>query len=164
MIDFKKIKDMITAKIQPPKPEDIDKHLIEKVQQQTGLEPAKVKQIHKKWLSMPENRTKYKSIKDAPKVVFEEVLAMATDIADFAEGEEMGHSIMFERIKEQIASFKESPKVYVAKQITKTIDLAKLSATAGRAALERAEKFSQKVKAIKLADTTPEPEEKEEVK
>lgn len=63
------------------------------------FEPRKVDEWQKKWLAVPANRKKYEKLQDAPEVVGEELMAMANDIIDFAQGEETGKSNLFKKVR-----------------------------------------------------------------
>lgn len=83
------------------------------IQAKTGLDDKKIDDWQKKWISLPEKRTKYEHLKDAPNVVGEEVYAIANDIIDFIQREEGGKSVIFKRIKENADSFIKNPGGYL---------------------------------------------------
>jgi len=65
----------------------------------THFEPKKVDAWQKKWMEVPANRKKYEKLADAPEVAGEELMAMANDIIDFAQGEETGKSNLFKKVR-----------------------------------------------------------------
>lgn len=83
------------------------------IQAKTGLDNKKIDEWQKKWISLPEKRTKYEHLKDAPDVVGEEVYAIANDIIDFIQREEGGKSVIFKNIKEGVGSFIHNPGGYL---------------------------------------------------
>jgi len=80
-----------------------------KIQAKTGINNEKVEKWQQAWLAMPEKRTKYEHLQDAPKVVGEELLAMTNDIVDFIQGQEGGHSEVMKKIKTEGAEFIHHP-------------------------------------------------------
>ena len=83
------------------------------IQKKTGLDDKKIDDWQKKWISLPEKRTKYQHLQDAPNVVGEEVYAMVNDIIDFIQKEEGGKSLVFKKIKENADSFIHNPGDYL---------------------------------------------------
>jgi len=103
-------KPSTTPKEQPPKAViKTASGIFAQIQAKTGLENKKIDEWQKKWISLPEKRTKYEHLKDAPNVVGEEVYAMVNDIIDFIQKEEGGQSLLFKKIKEKTKDFVKNP-------------------------------------------------------
>jgi len=83
------------------------------------FEAKKVDEWQKKWLSVPENRKKYESISDAPEVAAEEMISIANDIIDFAQGEETGKSHIFSKVKGLFVKTNDSTKSKKTKKTKK---------------------------------------------
>jgi len=103
-----------------PKPHPAEKTaagIFAQIQAKTGLDNKKIDEWQKKWISIPEKRTKYEHLKDAPNVVGEEVYAMANDIIDFIQKEEGGKSVIFKKIKESVGSFIHNPGGFLKQKV-----------------------------------------------
>lgn len=87
-----------------------------KIGEKTGMSNKRVDEWQNKWLAVPKNRTKYESLKDAPKVAGEEIFAMFNDIVDFVQREEGGQSHVFKKIKDEGGEFIKNPAVYTQKR------------------------------------------------
>jgi len=90
--------------------------IFDKLQKHTGVDKKKVNAWQDKWIKLPEKRTKYQHLTDAPAVMGEELFAMANDIIDFAQGEHTGQSHVFNKIKENVSGFVKNPAGYVQKK------------------------------------------------
>jgi len=86
--------------------------LFAKVQQKTGLEDKKIDEFQKKWLEVPETRTKYKHWWDAPAIGGEELYAMFNDIIDFVQAQEVGQSHVFTSLREESETILKDPEAY----------------------------------------------------
>jgi hypothetical protein len=90
--------------------------IFNKIQAKTGVDNKKIDEWQKKWLAVPENRTKYEHLKDAPAVMGEELFAMFNDIVDFVQREEGGKSHVFKKLKEEGGAFLHHPIEYLQKK------------------------------------------------
>ncbi|PIZ70734.1 hypothetical protein COY07_06170 [Candidatus Peregrinibacteria bacterium CG_4_10_14_0_2_um_filter_43_11] len=127
------------------------KEVFDKIKSKTGLSQKKVDQFQKDWLAMPKTRTKYGSLKDAPAVVSEELIAMSNDIIEFIQRQESGHSLVFNKLKAELSEMRHHPVHFfkakfekakaVAKTISetakKTVDVLKDEAKQARAMAEK---------------------------
>ena len=86
--------------------------LFAKVQQKTGLGDKKIDEFQKKWLEVPETRTKYKHWWDAPAIGGEELYAMFNDIIDFVQAQEVGQSHVFSSLREESETILKDPEAY----------------------------------------------------
>ncbi len=107
--------------------------IFNKIQKKTGIDKKKVDAWQNKWIKLPEKRTKYEHLKDAPAVMGEELFAMANDIVDFAQGEHTGQSHVFGKIKENVSGFVKNPAGYVKEKG----ELAKKKAMEAKALAEK---------------------------
>lgn len=87
------------------------KHVFENLKKH--FEPAKVDEFQEKWLALPENRTKYKKITDAPKVAVEEVIAMTNDLIQYIQGQKGGNSGLLQKIHTGLSTFFKNPAKFV---------------------------------------------------
>ena len=90
-----------------------------KIQAKTGVNKKKVDEWQKKWLAMPEKRTKYEHLKDLPEVVGEELFAVTNDIIDFIQKEEGGKSVALKGLKEEGGKFAKQSLDFLKKQYKK---------------------------------------------
>jgi len=86
--------------------------LFAKVQEKTGLKDDKIDEFQKKWLEVPETRTKYKHWWDAPAIGGEELYAMFNDIIDFVQAQEVGQSHVFTSLREESETILKDPEAY----------------------------------------------------
>lgn len=109
-----------TPVVQPEKkPDAVERAaggIFAKIQKKTGLDDKKIDEFQKKWLAIPENRTKYKDISTLPDVMGEELFAMFNDIIDFTQKQEGGKSHIFSVMKAEAAEIRKDPKKF-AKQV-----------------------------------------------
>jgi hypothetical protein len=106
----------VTASKEVSKPHPAEKAaagIFAQIQAKTGIDNKKINEWQKKWIALPEHRTKYEHLKNAPDVVGEEIFAIANDIIDFIQREEGGKSIIFKKIKENADSFIHNPSEYL---------------------------------------------------
>jgi hypothetical protein len=87
-----------------------------KIQAKTGIDNKKVDEWQKKWLALPEHRTKYEHLKNLPDVMGEEIFAMTNDIIDFIQREEGGQSVLFKKIKDSFKDFLNNPIDYLRRR------------------------------------------------
>jgi len=127
--------------------------IFSQIQAKTGIDNKKIDEWQKKWIKLPEQRTKYKYLSTAPAVVGEEMFAMVNDIIDFIQKEEGGQSILFKKIKEKTKDFVKNPFDYLkqkAEAARKKFTEAKTVAQEkGVQAKEMAEKAKQKTSEVK---------------
>jgi len=152
----KTIKPSEPPKEQPPKAvAKTASGIFNQIQTKTGIENKKINEWQSKWLQLPEQRTKYEHLKDAPSVVGEELFAMVNDIINFIQKEEGGKSIIFKKIKEKTKDFVKNPFEFLkrkAEATRKKYDEAKIIAQEKSAqAKEIAEKAKQKASEAKEA-------------
>ena len=88
-----------------------------KIQSKTGIEDKKIDEFQEKWLAIPENRTKYKHLVDAPTIVAEELFAMFNDIIDFMQSQEAAKSHVFESLRAEAKAIKKSPEIYLGEKM-----------------------------------------------
>ena len=86
--------------------------LFAKVQEKTGLGDNKIDEFQKKWLEIPETRTKYKHWWDAPAIGGEELYAMFNDIIDFVQAQEVGQSHVFSSLRKESEEILKDPETY----------------------------------------------------
>ena len=86
--------------------------LFAKVQEKTGLGDSKIDEFQKKWLEIPETRTKYKHWWDAPAIGGEELYAMFNDIIDFVQAQEVGQSHVFSSLRKESEEILKDPETY----------------------------------------------------
>ncbi len=86
--------------------------LFAKVQEKTGLRDEKIEEFQKKWLEVPETRTKYKHWWDAPAIGGEELYAMFNDIIDFVQAQEVGQSHVFSALREESEKILKDPDAF----------------------------------------------------
>jgi hypothetical protein len=86
--------------------------LFAKVQEKTGLEDKKIDEFQKKWLEVPETRTKYKHWWDSTAIAGEELYAMFNDIIDFVQAQEVGQSHVFSSLREESETILKDPETY----------------------------------------------------
>ncbi len=99
------------------------------------FDAKKVDAWQEKWLAVPANRKKYEKISDAPEVAGEELMAMANDIINFAQGEEGGNSHLFKKVKTGLGGFFKNPAKFMQDQAAKGKKMAnKAKDTASKAA------------------------------
>ena len=86
------------------KPDQVAKtvsDIFAKIQAKTKVDNKKVDEWQKKWLAMPEKRTKYKHLEDVPQIAGEELFAMCNDVIDFIQKQEGGKSTALKKLKEK---------------------------------------------------------------
>ncbi len=88
-----------------------------KVQSKTGLEDKKIDEFQEKWLAIPENRTKYKHLVDAPTIVAEELFAIFNDIIDFLQAQEAAKSHVLKALRAEALAIKNSPQIYLGEKM-----------------------------------------------
>jgi len=84
-----------------------------KIQEKTGLKDDKIEKFQKTWLALPENRTKYEHLVNAPAVAGEELFAMVNDVIDFIQNQEGGKSHIFNILKREKDEIMKNPEVYL---------------------------------------------------
>jgi len=84
-----------------------------KIQKKTGLQDEKIEKFQKTWLALPENRTKYEHLTNAPAVAGEELFAMVNDIIDFVQNQEGGQSHIFQALKREKDEIVKNPEAYL---------------------------------------------------
>jgi hypothetical protein len=87
--------------------------LFAKVQEKTGLDDKRIDEFQKKWLEVPETRTKYRHWWDATAIGGEELYAMFNDIIDFVQAQEVGQSHVFSSLREESEKIIENPDSYI---------------------------------------------------
>ena len=120
-----------------------------KIGDKTGIDKKKVDEWQKKWLLVPETRTKYKHLENLPDVMGEELFAMTNDIIDFVQKEEGGKSIVFKKMKDSFKDFMSNPFAYLRKK-----------AEESKKKMMEAKEFLAKKSESKPADKAPAPESK----
>jgi len=123
------------------------------------IDSKKVDDWQKKWLALPEHRTKYGHLKDVPDVVGEELFAMANDIIDFCQRQPGGQSHVFKSIKENFGSFLKHPAEFLRK---KAEEDKKKAMEAKEMAVKKAEEETKKAEETKekVAETKKTVQEK----
>ena len=104
------------------------------------LEPKKVDAWQKKWLAVPANRKKYEKITDAPEVAGEELMAMANDIINFAQGEEAGSSHLFKKVKSGLGGLLKNPAKFIQDKAAEGKAMAEKTAKQAKSAAGDAKK------------------------
>ncbi|GEM_PF-4883467 len=99
--------------------------IFEKIQVKTGLSNDKIDQFQKSWLALPQTRTKYQHLTDAPLVAIEEGIAMANDIVDYLQNEEGGKSLALQALKAEAHKLAEHPVDYLKGKFEKAEGMAK---------------------------------------
>ena len=117
-----------------------------KIQTKTGINNKKVDEWQKKWLAIPENRTKYEHLKDVPVVMGEELFAMFNDIIDFVQREEGGKSNVFKRLKKEGSSFLHHPLDFLKQKYQTGKAVVEKGTAKAKGAVGQAKKMAGKVK------------------
>ena len=95
---------------------------------------------------MPEHRTKYEHLKDAPVVMGEELFAMFNDIVNFVQREESGKSNVFKKLKEEGGSFLHHPLDFLKQKYKTGKAVIEKGAAKARVVAGQAKKMAGKAK------------------
>ncbi len=110
------------------KPDQVTKtvsDIFAKIQAKTKVDNKKVDEWQKKWLTMPEKRTKYKHLEDAPQIAGEELFAMCNDIIDFIQKQEGGKSTVPKKLKAKGGLFFKQSLDFLKQQYKKSKEFIK---------------------------------------